>query len=155
MTTDPWAIHRDLSCPECHALGKVISRTPDDEENYKVCVECGMTWMDGACVRPDDIKEMRLHWSRLDEGRPYEAPTPIQTKNSATMDAINELMKRVYSADALSAYRGQSMQLVKAGRAPGEYSVVVPALHHFASGDLYVKCTSAASCTCGAGEGGE
>jgi hypothetical protein len=98
MTCDSWSLHRDLSCPECHVLGKVISRTPDDDENYKVCVECGMTWMDGSCVRPDDIKEMRLHWSRLDEGRPYEEPEHFEAVGKTPFDLsfMEQMLKDYY-----------------------------------------------------------
>lgn len=96
--TDPWSIHPDLSCPTCHVVGKVISRTPDDDENYQICVECGMTWLEGPCVRPGDIKEMRLHWSRLHEGRPYEPPKhefePVKIK--IDWSEYDRLLKEIY-----------------------------------------------------------
>jgi hypothetical protein len=82
MTHDPWELHSALSCPACHVTGKVVrferedggyqccdDEHIDDVDPY-VCVECGQTWADTGVV--GDVKDYRVAYGRLIEGRPYE-----------------------------------------------------------------------------------
>jgi hypothetical protein len=143
MTADPWSLHRDLSCPKCHVLGKVVRFEREDggyqcgcDEGDHVedvdpftCVECGHGWIESMALRPEDIKEARVNWSRLVEGRPYEPPAPPkpdQNQKSPDLSFMEQMLKDHYGPhrDTLGPLQFASVR--KAGNEPGEYSIAVP-----------------------------
>ncbi len=103
MTHDPWNHFPDLSCPECHVLGKVV-RCEDDEwsddvEPY-VCVDCGHAFADVGMV--GDLKQYRTEYMRMVEGRPYEPPKPKEPEFPAPKpidySAYDSVLKEYYRA---------------------------------------------------------
>jgi hypothetical protein len=76
MTADPWSLFPSLSCPACHATGKVVREEDDDNEPPFMCCECGQLWKDDGVCADHWLKEARVAYGRLVEGRPYEAPPP-------------------------------------------------------------------------------
>lgn len=110
MTHDPWSMHAALSCPSCHVVGKVVrferedgghdccdDERLDDVDPY-TCCECGQTWADTGQV--GDVKEYRVAYSRLVEGRPYEPPKPKEpVKSKVDISAFDGMLKGLYGPE--------------------------------------------------------
>lgn len=118
MTSDPWSLHAALACPSCHVVGKVVrferedggydccdDEHLDDVDPY-TCCECGQTWADTGQV--GDVKEYRVQYMRLVEGRPYEPPKPKEADPNAKkvdFSAYDSVLRDYYAKeiDALEA----------------------------------------------------
>jgi hypothetical protein len=137
MTRDPWSLHTSLSCPACHVTGRVVrferedggyqccdDEHLDDVDPY-VCVECGQTWADTGVV--GDVKDYRVAYGRLIEGRPYEPPKP---KEAAASGRLGKLDLSAFDKMLADRWRKDIEEL--AARPPLDFSKLKKSAHTYA-----------------------
>lgn len=101
MTHDPWTLHAALSCPSCHVTGKVVQCADDAWDDARdseplTCVDCGAQWVDIGVV--GDVKDYRVQYMRMVEGRPYEPPKPPEPKK-ATPHPFGKMLAEAWAKD--------------------------------------------------------
>jgi hypothetical protein len=98
MTHDPWQLFASLSCPACHVTGKVVQdegEAYDEFESPFVCCACGQAWRDAGVV--GDVKDYRVQYMRMVEGRPYEPPKPKEAvPTKVDLSAYDGVLKDYY-----------------------------------------------------------
>lgn len=108
VTHDPFKIHRELSCPCCHVKGQVVTNEADGVEFDQgcfadepfVCCSCGASWLDAGTFCDDALKEYRVAFSRVSEGRPYEPPKPKEpVKSKLDFSAYDSVLRDHYAAE--------------------------------------------------------
>jgi hypothetical protein len=111
--TDPWTLHSELSCPSCHVKGKVVTNEADEDNDYYqgheapyVCVDCGASWLDHGTMA--DVKDYRVHWARLVEGRPYEPPKPVEPVLVASPGSTSAEFAKTYEAALREHYKADA-----------------------------------------------
>lgn len=115
--TDPYRIVADAFCPHCGVKGRLLAEFETryeggdyDMESVQVevrsCVECG-AFHDAPGIGLDGwLKEQRIQFARVQEGRPYEPPPPVQrepSKLSETMGQFDKLLRDTCSSDRVYA----------------------------------------------------
>lgn len=108
--TDPYRIAAEAHCPRCGIKGRLVATSEDrayyDEESYDVevrtCIDCGHSHDAPVESSAEHLKQIRLQWGRLVEGRPYQPPAPKVTPfdgvhRSFDGRAFDDLLKRYYS----------------------------------------------------------
>lgn len=117
--TDPYRIVADAYCPHCGVKGRLLAEFEtryeggDYEQDstsveVRTCVDCG-AFHDAPDIGLDGwLKERRIHFARLIEGRPYEPPAPVPREPSRiNMDAYDTLLRHYYGPERVASYAMQ------------------------------------------------
>jgi len=107
MTADPYQIVADAFCPHCGVKGRMVAETStvyfyDDsaDNELRTCVECGGLHVvdidpEARAASVDWLKDARIQFGRLIEGRPYEPPPPPPV--DPNRKSLDEVLKRYYA----------------------------------------------------------